>query len=51
MNIRFRKIIPLFPGVKLNLSKGVPSLTFGTKGLSVNVGKCGLALELTGFTT
>jgi len=42
MPIRFRKTIKILPGVKMNLSKGGVSFTFGSKGYHVNVGKRGV---------
>jgi hypothetical protein len=42
MPVRFRKIIKIAPGVKLNLSKGGVSFTFGKKGYHINVGKHGV---------
>lgn len=41
MGWRFRKYIHIAPGVKLNLSKGGVSTTFGGKGASVNMSKNG----------
>ena len=42
MPIRFRRTIKILPGVKMNLSKGGVSFTFGSKGYHVNVGKHGV---------
>ena len=42
MPVRFRRTIKIFPGVKMNLSKGGVSFTFGSKGYHVNVGKHGV---------
>ena len=41
MGFRFRKIIKLAPGIRLNLSKSGISASFGKQGASVNVGKQG----------
>ncbi len=38
MGLRFHKSIKLLPGVHLNLSKGMPSLSVGGRGLSYNIG-------------
>jgi hypothetical protein len=43
MNLRFRKSIRLFPGVKLNLSGGRISTTIGVPGASLNLGMDGRA--------
>ena len=37
MGLNFRKSITLFKGVKLNLSKGGPSLSFGRSGLRQSI--------------
>lgn len=37
MTFRFRKTVRLLPGVRLNLSKGAPSVSLGTAGLTVNL--------------
>ncbi len=42
MPVRFRKTIKILPGVRMNLSKGGVSFTFGSKGYHVNVGKRGV---------
>ena len=42
MPIRFRRTIKIFPGVKLNLSKGGMSVTLGPKGYHLNFGKQGV---------
>lgn len=42
---RYRKYIKIAPGVKMNLSKGGVSATFGGKGASVSVGKNGAYLN------
>ena len=42
MGFRFRKIVGLLPGVRLNVSKrGISSLSIGGKGLTYNIGKKG----------
>jgi hypothetical protein len=41
MAFRFRKIIKLFPGVKINLSKSGISTSIGVPGATVNIGKKG----------
>ena len=38
MGFRFRKSIRILPGMHLNLSKGMPSLSIGGRGLSYNIG-------------
>lgn len=42
MGFRFQKRIRLFPGVRLNLSNGSPSLSIGPRGASLTVGKRGV---------
>jgi hypothetical protein len=42
MPVRFRKSFTLFPGVKVNLSKGGMSITVGTKGMHLNFSKRGV---------
>ena len=42
MSPRFRKSFRLFPGVRLNVSRGGMSATIGVKGASINVGKRGV---------
>lgn len=42
MGFRFRKSISLFPGVRLNLSKGGISTSIGRPGATINVGKRGV---------
>jgi len=37
MAFRFRKSIRLFPGVRVNLSKGTPSVSVGERGHTVNL--------------
>jgi hypothetical protein len=41
MGLRFHKSLKLIPGVRLNLSKGMPSVSVGGKGLTFNIGKKG----------
>jgi hypothetical protein len=41
MGFRFSKRIRIAPGVRINLSKGTPSLSFGGPGLTMNVCKRG----------
>jgi hypothetical protein len=41
MGFRFSKRITLLPGIRLNLSNGMPSLSIGPRGASVTVGKRG----------
>lgn len=41
MGFRFRKIIRLAPGVRLNLSKSGGSVSLGGRGVTVNFGKKG----------
>ena len=45
MTWRFRKSVKLFPGVRVNLSRGGISTTVGVRGLSVNVGPRGTYLN------
>ena len=42
MPIRFRKSFKIFPGVKVNMSKGGVSFTVGTKGYHLNFSKRGV---------
>lgn len=42
MGFRFRRNISLFPGVRINLSKGGVSASFGAPGATINLGKHGL---------
>lgn len=42
MGFRFQKRIQLFPGLRLNLSNGSPSLSIGPRGASLTVGKRGV---------
>src|SRR5512147_3070511 len=42
MPIRIRKSINLFPGVKVNFSKGGTSITVGKKGFHLNFSKRGV---------
>lgn len=42
MPIRFRKSFTLFPGVKVNVSKGGTSFTVGKKGVHLNFSKRGV---------
>jgi hypothetical protein len=41
MGFRFRKIISVIPGVKINLSKSGVSTSLGGRGATVNVGSSG----------
>jgi hypothetical protein len=41
MGFRFRKIISVIPGVKINLSKSGVSTSLGGRGATVNVGSTG----------
>lgn len=41
MGFRFRKVISVLPGVKINLSKSRVSTSLGGKGATVNVGPDG----------
>ena len=42
MPVRIRRTFTLFPGVKVNLSKGGMSITVGTKGFHLNFSKRGV---------
>jgi len=42
MPVRFRRTLTLFPGVKLNVSKGGMSVTVGKKGFHLNFSKRGV---------
>src|SRR5512142_270208 len=42
MPVRFRKSFNIFPGVKVNMSKGGVSFTVGTKGYHLNFSKRGV---------
>lgn len=46
MGFRFRKIVGLGPGVRVNLSKKGASLSLGGKGFTVNLGKDGTRTTL-----
>ena len=41
MSIQFRKRLRIFPGIWLNISRSGWSLSFGGRGISVNVGPKG----------
>lgn len=41
MGFRFRRILPLVTGVRLNLSKSGVSATLGKRGAAINLGKKG----------
>jgi hypothetical protein len=42
MGFRFRRIIGLLPGIRLNLGKKGASVWVGTKGLTANISKHGI---------
>jgi hypothetical protein len=42
MGFRFRKSLSLGTGIRLNLSKGLPSLSIGRRGATLNVNKSGV---------
>ena len=42
MGLRFRRSFKMFPGVRLNVSRGGISASFGVRGATVNVGKHGV---------
>jgi hypothetical protein len=42
MPVRFRRTFTIFPGVKVNVSKGGTSITVGKKGFHLNFGKHGI---------
>ena len=42
MPIRFRRTFKIFPGVKINVSKGGISVTVGTRGANLNFSKRGV---------
>jgi hypothetical protein len=42
MGIRFQKRIKIAPGVRLNLSRGLPSVSVGGHGLTANLSKRGV---------
>lgn len=46
MGFRFRKIIKIAPGIRLNLSKSGVSASFGKQGASVNVGAKGTYVNI-----
>uniref|UniRef100_UPI0013D4A561 DUF4236 domain-containing protein n=1 Tax=Klebsiella pneumoniae TaxID=573 RepID=UPI0013D4A561 len=46
MGFRFRKSISIIPGVRVNLSNGAPSLSIGTRGAPLSVGKNGTFANL-----
>ena len=39
---RFRQTFTLIPGVKINLSKGMPSVSLGRDGASLNISEDGV---------
>ncbi len=41
MGLRFRKILKVIPGVRINLAKKGASLSVGGKGLTYNIGRRG----------
>lgn len=41
MGLRFRKIVRILPGVRLNFSKSGGSLSLGDRGLTVNLNRDG----------
>ena len=46
MPIRFRRTFKIFPGVKINVSKGGISVSVGTKGATLNFSKRGVKQTL-----
>lgn len=42
MGWRFRRGIRLLPGVRLNLSRGLPSVSIGRRGLTTNISQRGV---------
>ncbi|HEX2171771.1 MAG TPA: DUF4236 domain-containing protein [Dehalococcoidia bacterium] len=46
MGWSFRKSLKLLPGVRLNLSKGGPSLSVGRSGAAANLGRRGVRVTL-----
>jgi hypothetical protein len=46
MGFRFRKSIKIFPGLRLNLSKGGVSANVGIRGANISLGKRGAAVNL-----
>jgi hypothetical protein len=42
VSFRFRKTVKIAPGVRINFSKGSPSLSFGGRGLTENFGRRGI---------
>lgn len=46
MGFRFRKSISILPGVRVNLSNGIPSLTVGPRGASVSFSRRGTYANL-----
>ena len=46
MGWRFRRSVKLFPGVRLNFTRGGLSTTVGVPGASINIGKSGPYLNL-----
>ncbi|CUB06668.1 DUF4236 domain-containing protein [Marinomonas fungiae] len=46
MGFRFRRSITIIPGIRLNLSNGLPSLSVGPRGASISVGKRGTYANL-----
>jgi len=41
MGLRFHKSLKVLPGVRLNLNKGMPSISLGGKGVTFNISKNG----------
>lgn len=42
MGLRFRRSIRILPGVRLNLSKDMPSVSVGGRGFTTNIGRRGV---------
>ncbi len=46
MPLKFRKILPLAKGLKLNMSKSGLSLSLGKKGSAINIGTKGIRASI-----
>lgn len=51
MGLRFQRRKQIAPGVRLNLSKSGPGLSFGRRGARVSVGPRGLGATITALGT
>ena len=50
MGLRFRKILPILPGIRLNItSKGISSISLGVPGATLNINKKGSVVTTVGI--